>query len=104
MNSPLSRPQSDALARDFENVVSDARDLLQTMGNEGDSKLKEARNKMAASLSTATERLRELQETITERAKETAKVTDEYVRENPWYAIGVAAAVGAVIALVVSRR
>lgn len=32
-------------------------------------------------------------------AQDAAKQADEYVRENPWPAIGVAAAVGAVVAL-----
>jgi ElaB/YqjD/DUF883 family membrane-anchored ribosome-binding protein len=31
-------------------------------------------------------------------------VTDDYVRDNPWQAIGVAAAIGFLVGLVVSRR
>jgi ElaB/YqjD/DUF883 family membrane-anchored ribosome-binding protein len=31
-------------------------------------------------------------------------VTDEYVHENPWQAIGIGAAIGFLVGLVVSRR
>jgi ElaB/YqjD/DUF883 family membrane-anchored ribosome-binding protein len=33
-----------------------------------------------------------------------ARATDEYVHDNPWQAIGVAAAVGFLLGLVVARR
>jgi ElaB/YqjD/DUF883 family membrane-anchored ribosome-binding protein len=38
------------------------------------------------------------------RAEHASEATDEYVRENPWAAIGVAAAVGIIIGFVASRR
>ncbi|HCI13500.1 MAG TPA: DUF883 domain-containing protein, partial [Gallionellaceae bacterium] len=37
------------------------------------------------------------------RTKEAAKVTDEYVHENPWKAVGIAAGVGLVIGMLISR-
>jgi ElaB/YqjD/DUF883 family membrane-anchored ribosome-binding protein len=39
-----------------------------------------------------------------ERAKAAAKVTDDYVRDNPWQAIGIAAAIGFLAGLALSRR
>ena len=33
-----------------------------------------------------------------------ARATDDYVHDNPWQAIGVAAAVGFLVGLVISRR
>ena len=39
-----------------------------------------------------------------DRAKDAAKATDDYVHENPWQAIGIAAAVGLVAGLLMSRR
>ena len=38
------------------------------------------------------------------RAEDASEATDEYVRENPWAAIGIAAAVGIVIGFVAGRR
>jgi ElaB/YqjD/DUF883 family membrane-anchored ribosome-binding protein len=49
---------------------------------------------------TVTNRMR----VIADRAKACAQGTDEYVRENPWIAIGAAALLGTVIGLLIGRR
>jgi ElaB/YqjD/DUF883 family membrane-anchored ribosome-binding protein len=43
-------------------------------------------------------------EALLVKTKAAAKVTDAYVHENPWKAIGVAAGVGLVIGLLIGRR
>ena len=45
-----------------------------------------------------------MQDDALDRAKATARATDEYVRDNPWQALGVAAAVGVLVGLLMSRR
>ena len=94
----------DALAKDFDNVVSDAQELLKTIGNEGDAQLVHAKKRMQASLAVAKDRLAELQESVTEGARAAAKTTDDYVHENPWAMIGVGAAVGLVAGFLLARR
>jgi len=44
------------------------------------------------------------QETVLAKTKEAAKVADDYVQENPWRSIGLAAGVGIVIGLLIGRR
>src|SRR5512144_2672622 len=66
-----------ALAQDFDNVVSDAQELLKTIGNEGDARLVEAKKRMQASLAIAKNRLLELQTTVTDGARAAATTTDE---------------------------
>jgi len=39
-----------------------------------------------------------------DRAKQAARYTDDYVHDNPWVSIGVAAATGFVIGLLINRR
>ena len=41
---------------------------------------------------------------VRERAKQAARYTDEYVHENPWRAVGVAAGIGLLLGLVLGRR
>jgi ElaB/YqjD/DUF883 family membrane-anchored ribosome-binding protein len=48
--------------------------------------------------------LQELQSAVMEKTKEAARSTDQYVHENPWQVIGMAAAVGLVVGLLVYRR
>ena len=45
----------------------------------------------------------ELEDTLVEKARATAERTDEMVREQPYYAIGIAAAVGFVAGVLLSR-
>jgi ElaB/YqjD/DUF883 family membrane-anchored ribosome-binding protein len=44
------------------------------------------------------------QDSLVEKSKAAAKVTDEYVHDNPWKAIGVSAGIGLVIGLLIGRR
>jgi ElaB/YqjD/DUF883 family membrane-anchored ribosome-binding protein len=48
--------------------------------------------------------LHDLSDDASESARAAARVTDDYVRDNPWQAIGIAAAVGFLAGLALSRR
>jgi ElaB/YqjD/DUF883 family membrane-anchored ribosome-binding protein len=95
---------TNALAQDFDNVVSDAQELLKTLGDEGGARMSDAKKRMQASLSVARDRLGELHETVTEGARAAARRTDEYAHENPWPMIGAGAAIGLVVGYLLARR
>ena len=46
----------------------------------------------------------EAQEALVEKARIAARATDDYVRKNPWRAVGAAAGVGLVVGLLIGRR
>ena len=48
--------------------------------------------------------LSQLQTAVMDRTKHAAETTDELVHDNPWAAIGVAAAIGVLIGLLMPRR
>jgi ElaB/YqjD/DUF883 family membrane-anchored ribosome-binding protein len=52
----------------------------------------------------AKERLAEVEQEALRRARELAGEADEYVRGNPWAAVGIAAGVGVMLGLLLSRR
>ena len=56
------------------------------------------------SLASAKVKLEDLHEDLIEKGREAVKATDDYVQENPWKAVGIAAGIGLVIGLLVSRR
>ncbi|MBS1208849.1 MAG: hypothetical protein H6R19_1247 [Proteobacteria bacterium] len=60
--------------------------------------------RIIAGLREAKERLSSAEEIAVEKAKAAAKVTDQYVHENPWKAIGIGAAVGVVVGMLIARR
>jgi ElaB protein len=99
-----STPQANSLARDTQNVVSEAQELLKTVKDEGASKLDQVRTSMNAQLDTAKQKFGEIQATVQDGAKVAYTTTDEYVRANPWRAVGIAAAAGAIIGFLASRR
>lgn len=50
------------------------------------------------------QRLAAFGQTAHKKAREAADATDEYVHDNPWQSVGVAAAVSFLLGLLVSRR
>ena len=121
-----SRAQSSPIGRDVQNVVTEAQELLKTVKDEGASKLDEVKSKVAGQYEdvksmvagqyedvkskvagqydVAREKFGELQATVEDGAKAAMTTTDTYVRSNPWRAVGIAAAAGAIIGFLASRR
>ncbi len=96
--------QGNPIARDIQNVVSDAQDLLKTVQNEGESRLADVRAKVQTQLDSARQTLGELQQTVLDGGKAAMNSTDAYVRSNPWRAVGISAAAGALIGFLIARR
>lgn len=100
--------QDNPIARDIQNVVSDAQDLLKTVQTEGadrmNDKMGEVRAKVQAQLDSARKTLGELQQTVQATASQYMDTTDAYVRANPWQAVGIAAGVGALIGFIIARK
>ena len=61
-------------------------------------------NASEAALDSARARLKAMQGSAAEMGEEAVKATETYVRDNPWQAIGIAAGVGLVLGLLISRR
>ncbi len=99
-----SSTHSNPVARDIQNVVSDAQDLLKTVQEQGSDKIGEMRAKVQGQIDAARQTLAELQQNVQDGAKVAMNTTDEYVRANPWRAVGIAAAAGAIIGFLASRR
>ena|SRR5213595_1840503 len=101
-----SRVQSQAgsVGREVQNVVNEAQELLKTVQTESSNKLDEVKTKVSAQYDAARAKLGDLQTTVQDGAKVAVDTTDTYVRTNPWTAVCVAAAAGAVIGFIASRR
>jgi ElaB/YqjD/DUF883 family membrane-anchored ribosome-binding protein len=94
----------EALLDDFSAMLTEAEDLLRRAGNETGERAKDLRAQVEAKLLAAKLRLQELEGEAMDRAKSAARVTDDYVHDNPWRVIGVAAAAGFLVGLLMSRR
>ena len=94
----------DALVKDFTDVLSEADALLKQAAKESGDKASDLRAQVEAKLRTAKLRLQEMQDDAVDRARAAARATDDYVRDNPWQAIGIGAAIGFLVGLVIARR
>ena len=94
----------DKLVADLKVVVADAEELLKATASHAGEKVAAAREKIGESLREAKYQLSRAEEAIIDRTKQAAKATDEYVQENPWRAVGIAAGVGLVVGLLIGRR
>jgi ElaB/YqjD/DUF883 family membrane-anchored ribosome-binding protein len=95
---------TDQLVSDLKTVMSDAEALLKATSNQTSEKIQEVRARAEESLKQARQRLGEIEDEALRRAREVADATDEYVRENPWQSVGIAAGVGLLLGLLLSRR
>ena len=94
----------EKLVADLKVVVADAEELLRATASQAGEKVVAARERIQASLATAKVKLSDAERAALEKAKEAAKVTDEYVHDHPWHAVGIAAGVGLVLGLLIGRR
>ncbi len=93
-----------AIVQDFGDVLGEAETLLRQAAKETGEKASDLRSQVEAKLMAAKMKLQDLQDDAIDQAKAAARATDDYVRDNPWQAIGAAAAVGFLIGMLVSRR
>ena len=94
----------DKIVSDLKSGVDDAQGFLNAAAASTGDKAAELRDKATAALKRASESLSDLQATVIEKGRDAAIMTDDYVHENPWQAIGVGAAIGFLFGVVVARR
>jgi ElaB/YqjD/DUF883 family membrane-anchored ribosome-binding protein len=74
------------------------------MATAGGEKAGALRESAEQKLAVTKERLRGMQKTGLEKASAVAKSTDEYAHAHPWHVIGLAAAAGVAVGLLLNRR
>ena len=92
------------LAADLKIIIADAEELLRATAGQMGEKAAVARERIQESLRVAKIRLTDAEEIVVDKAKAAARATDDYVNEHPWGAVGIAAAAGLVIGMLISRR
>ncbi|GHD69219.1 DUF883 family protein [Jeongeupia chitinilytica] len=103
-NNGEANLNQEELIDDLRNVLAETESMLKEVAADGSEQGKALREKIAANLSVAKSKLIETERLVAGKARVAAKATDEYVHENPWTSVGVAAGVGFLLGLLVSRR
>jgi ElaB/YqjD/DUF883 family membrane-anchored ribosome-binding protein len=100
----MEQTNSHQLIDDLQAVIRDAENLLRATAAQGGEKLQEIRSRAEETVRQAKDRLAGVEEDAIKRAEALADDANEFVRTNPWQAVGLAAGIGLVIGLLLSRR
>jgi ElaB/YqjD/DUF883 family membrane-anchored ribosome-binding protein len=108
MSAKRTDVNTGRLQEEFNTVVTETEQLLKSLASAGGDKAGALRDGVADGIAAAGERLEQLRQHALAQASAAGQATDDYVRDNPWRAIGIAAAVsglaGLVAGLLISRR
>ena len=100
----MEQVSREKLMGDLRAVMADAEELLKATASQTGERIAAARVKAEESLKAAKARLLEQEEAALARTKEAAKAADDYVRANPWMAVGIAAVAGLILGILAARR
>jgi ElaB/YqjD/DUF883 family membrane-anchored ribosome-binding protein len=95
---------TEKLFEDLQTVVRDAEALLKATAGQAGDKLQEVRARAEDSVRQAKSRIHSLEQDALRSGKELVDSTEDYVKQNPWQALGVAAGVGLVLGVLLSRK
>jgi ElaB/YqjD/DUF883 family membrane-anchored ribosome-binding protein len=94
----------ERIAHDIKAVIADAEDLLRATASQAGDQISAARERIQDSLYRAKVKLAEAEGAVMDSTREMARATDDYVHDHPWRAVGIAAGVGLIVGLLISRR
>lgn len=92
------------LVHDLKAVIVDAEDVLRVTANNASAEYLTAKQKLERNLLAAREELEHIEQAAIMRAKHAARATDAYVHAHPWQSVGVGAAVGLAVGVLIGRR
>ncbi|MEN5017029.1 YqjD family protein [Erwinia sp. Eh17-17] len=95
---------SEHLRAELKNLADTLEEVLTTSGEKSKSELDKLRSKAQSALKDTRARLGDSGDRIAQTTREAAERTDVYVRDNPWTSVGIGAAVGVVLGVLLTRR
>ena len=97
----FSTNNKEKLVSDMKVVVSDAEEILRATAGVAGEKVGELRERIIDRLRDAKVRIADAEEMLVDRTKAAARATDDYVNDNPWQAVGIAAGVGLLLGIII---
>lgn len=100
----ISTASKEKLVSDMKIVIADAEEILRATANQAGEKVVELRERIQERLRDAKIRLQDAEAALLDKTKAAARATDDFVHEHPWQAVGVAAAIGLALGVLIGRR
>ena len=102
--SELTAGAKSELMGDLNAVIQDTEDLLKLSANQAGEGAMALRERARLRLDKAKDSLQDLQHWSIDKAKAAGHKTDEYVHDHPWQSVGIAAGIGLLLGMLISRR
>ena len=102
--SDMSDVTKDKLIADVKLVIADTEELLRATAGQAGDKIADIRAKTQDRLAAAKIKLADAEAAVVDKAKQAGRVADDYVHDNPWRSVGVAAGFGFIVGLLIGRR
>ncbi|APZ04828.1 MULTISPECIES: DUF883 family protein [Kosakonia] len=100
----MSKDNADHLRAELKSLADTLEEVLGNSGEKSKEELSKLRTKAEKALRNSRDRLGDTGDVIARQTREAAARTDEYVRDNPWASVGIGAAIGVVLGVLMSRR
>ena len=94
----------ERLMNDLKSAIGDAEQWLTHAGSSAAASADEVKAKFQDTLRTAKTDLLKLEDSVLARGKLAARATDAYVHDNPWKSVGLVAAAGIVVGMLIARK
>jgi len=92
------------LAEDLRQSITDAEEVLRLTADQVGESAAQLRSRLTERMLRAKDELAHLQHISIAKVKEAGHAADEYVHANPWKSVGIAAGLGLVVGMLISRR
>lgn len=92
------------LMHDLQTVIDDAEALLKSADFPSSEAFQSAKDRFEHTIKNARDEIIRLEKLVVYKTKEAVQITSDYVKDNPWQAVGLGAAIGLVVGLLISRK
>jgi ElaB/YqjD/DUF883 family membrane-anchored ribosome-binding protein len=93
-----------AASAEIKNLIADVEDLMARIADLKDADVVRVRGKVLRAVDAAKRSLADGADGLKRQVLQAAGSADDYVRESPWQAVGIAALVGAIVGILATRR
>ena len=100
----MTEVSKEKLIADVKLVIADSEELLRATAGKAGDKIADIRARAADRIAAAKIKLAEAEAAVVDRAKQMGRAADDYVHDNPWRSVGIAAGIGFIAGLLIGRR
>jgi len=95
---------SDSLRAELKSLADTLEDVLRSSSEKPLAEWDRLRSRAESTLKDTRVRLSDTSDKVVHQTKEIASQADSYVHDNPWKGVGIGAAVGVIIGVLIAKR